>query len=99
MKNKNKILYEKSRIFVIIICMMTMYSCKKNNNPVINVNTALKAAFNYMPGTYWIYKDSISGRIDSFFVTLHQDNTGTGAFVTVEGIYIYLSIMKAVRPF
>jgi hypothetical protein len=29
----------------------------------------VKAAFNYQKGSYWIYRDSISGRVDSQFVT------------------------------
>jgi len=82
---------KKAAFLVAIICMMTMHSCKKNNNPVVNVNAALKAAFNYMPGTYWIYKDSISGRVDSFFVTRQYDITGIGASVTIEYVFIYIS--------
>ncbi len=44
-----------------------LYACKKilPNKPI---DADLKAAFSFKPGTYWIYKDSVSGRIDSFFV-------------------------------
>ena len=44
-----------------------LHSCKKDNS-VIPIDPRLKAGFNFQPGTYWIYRDSISGRIDSFFV-------------------------------
>jgi hypothetical protein len=54
-----------------IIFFVFLHSCKKPGGNVTNypINAELRAAFNFQPGTYWIYKDSISGRVDSFFVT------------------------------
>ncbi len=44
-----------------------LYACKKKlpNKPI---DADLKAAFSFKPGTYWIFKDAISGQIDSFYV-------------------------------
>ena len=33
----------------------------------------MKSAFDYKPGSYWIYKDSITGEMDSVYVTSNQD--------------------------
>jgi hypothetical protein len=52
----------------------TFVACNKNNKVTqLPVNAPLKAAFNYKPGTYWIYKDSLSGMVDSFAVTSTDD--------------------------
>ena len=38
-----------------------------------HVANDIKTDFNFKAGSYWIMKDSISGRIDSFFVTNYLD--------------------------
>jgi len=43
----------------------------------VNINAGLKAAFNYKPGTYWIYRDSVSGMTDSFFVTDNEPSVSS----------------------
>jgi len=54
---------------VMFVSGAFLHSCKKNGGlPDYPVNADLKAAFSFKPGSYWIYKDSISGEIDSFFV-------------------------------
>lgn len=52
---------------------MLFQACKKTGT-IYHVNAGLKANFGYKPGSYWIYKDSISGEIDSAYVTANQDN-------------------------
>jgi len=46
--------------------------CKKEQL-LQTVNASLKKAFFYKPGTYWVYRDSISGRVDSFYVNYNLD--------------------------
>lgn len=54
-------------IFLFAILLGSSCSKKANNNtPIVS---GLKTAFNYQPGTYWVYKDSLSGRVDSFYIT------------------------------
>lgn len=69
------------RINWIIFLALIIASCTKKptNYPVEN---KLRAAFSYQPGTYWVYKDSVSGALDSF-VLINQhllngliDNSG-----------------------
>ncbi len=41
-------------LLMLIIC-----GCKSQKNPIlISVDSSLKKAFFYKPGTYWIYRDS-----------------------------------------
>jgi len=77
----------------IFLVGITLWTCKKpkvNNTPV---NADLKAAFNYKIGTYWIYKDSISGDVDSFFVTGNtpSTNVNSGAGYSLDAIQIFIS--------
>jgi hypothetical protein len=58
-------------LFTIGLIVLIITSCTKNNKTVYGypVNDAIKKDFNFLPGTYWIYRDSTTGRIDSFSVT------------------------------
>ena len=51
----------------IIICN----SCSKPGIPNVPVDSAMKKAFSFKPGSYWIYRDSISGNFDSCFVSAY----------------------------
>lgn len=63
----------KKVVLTSILFTGALFSCTK---PVPNhpVDPAVKAAFAYQPGTYWIFQDSISNEIDSFFVTSMTTN-------------------------
>ncbi len=57
--------------FVFSLCFS---GCTKSQAPKgkdILVNSDLKEAFNFKTGTYWVYKDSISGEMDTFHVVYH----------------------------
>jgi len=70
---------------VLCICITGMYSCKKNSGiPHYTIDADLKTAFDFKPGTYWIYRDSISGRVDSFAV-----RTNTFSTPTIAGNYSF----------
>ncbi len=57
---------------IIILCVVALFSnCNKTKHlPVqeLDVDTAVTSPFNYKPGSYWIYTDTMSGRTDSFYV-------------------------------
>ena len=85
------------KVLFFLVILTTFYACKKNNG-IVNypIDADLKAAFNYQVGTYWIYRDSISGRIDSFAVTKNVFTPGsqtaaTGGNYTLDGIEIYIT--------
>ena len=61
------------RIFFLAI-ILCVYGCSKEPPPVYHyVSNSVKTDFNFKLGTYWIMKDSISGRVDSFFVISNND--------------------------
>ena len=92
--------------YTLIIAITTIFlsGCTKQYGTFVPINADLKAVFNYQPGTYWIYKDYLTGTIDSFFVTKNeQNNTSTGPHnpnekVTTEHITIYISAINT-APF
>ena len=59
---------------VTYLCLAILLSgcngCSKKTNYA--VHSDLKSAFNFKPGTYWIYQDSLGGSIDSFVVTANE---------------------------
>ena len=82
-------------LFVLLMAIILVVSaCNRNSITKVPVNADLKAAFNYKPGTYWIYRDSISGIIDSFFVRSNGDgytNTTNGDNKSIESIGLTIS--------
>ena len=66
------------RLYCLILLIGFPVSCKKTNNTAPNpIDAGLKTHFDYKPGTYWVYRDSMSGRIDSF-VTVSRDSGVSG---------------------
>jgi len=60
------------------LCSMLVFiivaACNKNNERHIPIDADVLANFNYKVGTYWIYRDSISGQVDSFYVSSNSGN-------------------------
>ena len=78
------------KVFFISILIFAFCGCKKSD-PVVQIDSRLKAGFNFQPGTYWIYKDSISGQVDSFFVRYNSLTTNPAGIGTQYIITIYVS--------
>jgi len=55
-------------LLIVIVSISVFIACKKTPRHA-TIDESLKAHFNYKVGSYWIYKDSISGQEDSFYVT------------------------------
>ena len=69
------------------ICLSFLWTgCKKDpvvTTPVVKepktpISTDLLAHFSFQPGTYWIYRDSLNGRLDSFYII----SNGIGIAIT-----------------
>ena len=75
---------------LFISLTMTVCSCHKNNIPHYTISAALKENFDYNVGSYWVYKDSINGEIDSFTVTSNNFNSENqnDAIVDVTNIWL-----------
>ena len=89
----------KNIICSLLIGLSMLSACQKRST-ITNVplDPAFKAAFNFLPGSYWIYKDSIIGQIDSVFVRWSEDHFNSsnvqgyyGPSNAPEGINTYLS--------
>jgi|GEM_PF-799847 len=70
-------------ILYCIFCLAT--ACKKDTDLNQPMNAQMKAGFNYKPGTYWIYKDSVTGVIDSAYVVSNDVNYFTRGCVLYDG--------------
>ena len=46
-----------------------LFACNKQQATHHRIEPALLAAFNYKMGSYWIYKDSLTGQVDSMYVS------------------------------
>lgn len=86
----------KSIAYVIFffICVVTFTGCKKDSKTEPDtgfsspVNTDLYAYAYFKPGTYWVYQDSISGILDSVYVTYANNGTYTNGDAEVaQGYY------------
>ena len=80
----------KFTLLVAAIIGVTLCTCKKPLKKY-PVNGDLKAAFNYKVGTYWVYRDSISGGWDSFYVTRSDDTWNVNGDNSIEAIEINIS--------
>ena len=61
---------QKSAIFLLVCCLL-FCNCEKQNT-YTHLSPALLSAFNYQMGSCWIYKDSLTGEIDSMYVSGHD---------------------------
>ena len=57
-------------LMIITAILFVLGSCKKDTG-VDNVffDNSVRQKYFYKKGSYWIYRDSISGQLDSFFVS------------------------------
>jgi len=86
-------------IFAAIFLVIELPGCKKANysNKFIVVNNSLAGSFNYKPGAYWIYKDSVSGVIDSAFVDSNYTDTGYAGCSAYPGITTYQQFKISIK--
>jgi len=82
----------KNVIFLTVLAASVLNACHKPSQPHYTINASLKAAFDFQPGTYWIYKDSISGEVDSFAVQTSESGTSTNSSggYSMDQIFIYI---------
>jgi len=56
---------------ILVVIGFVLSDCKKHKHlPFIEMDndSGVITHFNFQPGTYWIYRDGLNGRIDSFYV-------------------------------
>jgi hypothetical protein len=74
MRRKQKSEYMRNLGILLISMIITASACHKNKYPHYLLSAPLKDSFGYNSGSYWIYKDSVSGAFYSFYV---QSSFGT----------------------
>lgn len=80
-------------ILLVCICLTGCQKCKKKQpepDKGFNqaVNTDLYAYAYFKPGTYWVYEDTLSGILDSVYVTFANNGTYTNGDAEVaQGYY------------
>lgn len=86
----------KNLIYLLFLCacLTSCTQCKKKQPEPIDyafstpVNTDLYAYAYFKPGTYWVYQDSISGILDSVYITYANSGTYTNGDAEVaQGLY------------
>ncbi len=63
-----------------IALIIAVFSCKKEPEST-PINAEIKSRFSFKKGTYWVYRDAVSGEIDSIVIvedsySKKQQNTG-----------------------
>lgn len=82
---------KKLRIVLILLTVFIFYggSCTKKKSNLIPVTAEVLQHFYFKPGSYWVYKDSVSGGYDSFYVDNNNQYTetdGNNTFQIIEAI-------------
>lgn len=55
-------------ILITLIALLFVLGCKKKEDHTDYLSEEIKRNFSFKPGSYWIYRDSISGREDSCYI-------------------------------
>jgi hypothetical protein len=69
--------------YLLLLLLLLFWGCAKQKPTPIN--SELKKSFNYQVGSYWIYRDSVSGATDSFFVTSNKPSVSEYSLLTANG--------------
>jgi hypothetical protein len=88
----------KLRLLIPAALLLLLGACRhKQAQPeTIYVDSATRQHFLFKPGSYWIYKDSVSGRVDSCYVTKLDSSVGRNSDNTKNYQSIFSDIMQ--RP-
>jgi hypothetical protein len=86
-------------IILLLALAFVLPACKRQSGtPMVPVNADMKAHFAFKPGTYWIYKDSVNGEMDSAYVYAQQSEYIYQGCVLFKGEpkYEYLTVFVRV---
>ena len=76
--------------FIVLAPLLCFIACKKSapGQPPAYLSYQLKNYFDYKVGSYWLYRDTVSGATDSFEVYSYVDDTAKLADVSTETVTI-----------
>jgi hypothetical protein len=75
------------KYIAVVFMLMSLLACTKKPS-IKYLDAGLKEQFYFKKGSYWIYKDSISGRMDSFYLESVQ--------FSMDSSYLYALYDKAI---
>ncbi len=79
---------------LFILGFLLLAACSKK----VQINGSLRSAFGYRQGSYWIYKDSATGNIDSAYVqAAYTDYSGKGCVKSMWGSNNYETMTISIR--
>lgn len=78
-------------LYLLFICLaVTISACHKTSIPRYPLSAALKANFGYKIGSYWVYRDSVSGETDSFYTYKSSFYTANEGDALVDRMDIFI---------
>jgi len=84
----------------LIFLIVFISGCWSTTKPPPPISVSYKAAFDWQPGTYWIYRDSISGQVDSYAVAdnvpADYSNSNSRYITSVTG---YINVYQGGEPY
>jgi hypothetical protein len=91
---------KKHFIWLAAVILFAFAACKKSSTTQIyTIDPGLKSGFAFKAGSYWIYKDSVSGEIDSVYVSGYSDNyAGMGCVPEPNVKYEWVNYHMTVVP-
>jgi len=75
-------------IIIVIFCLSFFACCKRKDEPVIYVSQRMKDLYFFKNGSNWTMRDSLTGRIDSFYVSYTDSLIETYSVGKYEANYI-----------
>jgi hypothetical protein len=87
MRNKSTFL-----VILLLLCAV-LQNCTKPERQVLTIPQYLKDAWDFQTGSYWIYKDDISGRIDSSYIYSNENDAPVNYNARVDEEYVYMRVM------
>ena len=88
----------KNLTLLCIYLSVAISACHKNTIPHYTVSAALKATFGYKVGSYWVYRDSVSGEEDSFYTYVSNFSTENEGDALVDRMGIGLKNYSITAP-
>lgn len=85
----NNLLKKYIPLLITFILLFAIYACKDKSPNITPVNADMVKHFNYKQGSYWIYRDTISGRTDSFAVSSNANFITDNMQLFVVGVLDY----------
>jgi hypothetical protein len=83
-------------IYLLVLSALMISACNKTTN-IVPINSGLTTEFGYKPGSYWIYKDSVSGTVDSAYIVSNTTSSEQLGCVLMNGAPFYQTMSVSIQ--